>query len=54
MYSGFYASSRKSTKKCVMRKNDAHVKVFDGRKHFIRCIQKTGENNLDELQANNS
>ena len=30
-----------------MRKN-----VFDGRNHFIGCIQKTGENDLDKLRAN--
>ena len=34
-------------------KRRAHKNVIDGRKPFIRCIQKTGENNLHELQVNN-
>ena len=46
--------------KCAMKmkqrnkKNNAHKNVIDGGKHFIRCIQKTGENDFDELQVNNS
>ena len=40
--SGIYASSHKPKKKYAMKmkeqKNDAHIKTFDGRKHFIRCI----------------
>ena len=32
-----------------MRKN-----VIDGRKHFIGCLRKTGENDLDKLRVNDS
>ena len=28
--------------------------VIDGREYFIKCIQKTGENNFDKLWVNNS
>ena len=31
----------------------ARKNIIDGRKHFIRHIQKTGENNLHELWVNN-
>ena len=36
------------------KKRCTHKNVFDGRKHFIRCIRKTGEKNLDKLCVNNS
>ena len=32
-----------------MRKN-----VIDGRKHFIGCLRKTDENDLDKLRVNDS
>ena len=44
--SGVHASSRKPTKKCVMKMKETkkkqcmHKNVFDGRKHFIGHIQK--------------
>ena len=41
-------------KKCVMKinkKRHACKNVIDGRKPFIRSIQKTGENDLHELQV---
>ena len=34
------------------RKNDAHKNVIDGRKPFIKCTQRTGENNLNERRVN--
>ena len=46
-------------KKCVMktkqRKNDIHMhkNYFDGRKEFIRCIQKSSRIDYKELQVNN-
>ena len=39
----------KQRKKRRTRKN-----VFGGRKPFIRCMQRTGENDLDKLRVNNS
>ena len=36
------------------KKPCARKKVFGGRKSFIRRAQKTGENDLDELRANDS
>ena len=56
--SGVHASSRKLTIKCVMKmkknqeKNDACKNVIDGRKPFIRPIQKTDENDLHKLLVN--
>ena len=43
--------------KCAMkmkqrRKNDAHLKVIDGRKPFITPKQKTGKNDLHKLLGN--
>ena len=35
-------------------KQHAHKNVIDGRKHFIECLQKTGENDWDKLWVNNS
>ena len=41
--------TKKQRKKRRTRKN-----VFGGRKPFIRCTQRTGENNLNKLQVNDS
>ena len=41
----------KETKK---KKRRARKKVFGGRKPFIRRAQRTGENDLDKLRANDS
>ena len=30
------------------------INVIDRRKHFIRCIQKTGENDFNEIWINDS
>ena len=35
-------------------KNDACVSVIDGRKHFIRHLHKTGEDDWDKLRYNDS
>ena len=37
-------------------KNEEHVKMLlmEARKHFIGCLQKTGENDWDKLQVNDS
>ena len=57
--SGVHASSRKPTKKCVMKmkqrnkqtnketrkkKRRARKNVIDGGEHFIGCLRKTGGN----------
>ena len=58
--SGVYATSCKPTKKCAMKmketrkKRRAHKNDFDGRKPFIRRTQRTGENDLNKLQVNDS
>ena len=57
--SGVHASSRQPTKMCVMKMKETHKRrarknVIDGRRHFIGCIRKTGENNLDKLQSGHS
>ena len=58
--SGVHASSRMPMKKCAMKmketnkKNDARKNVFGGRKPFIRCTQRTGENDLNMLWVNDS
>ena len=44
----------KPTKKCASRKTTRVYNVIDGRKHFIRCIRKIGENNSHKLRVNNS
>ena len=58
-----HASSCKPTKKCAMKikqrnkqekKQHVHKNVIDGRKPFIGHIRKTGENDLDKLQVNDS
>ena len=36
------------------KKRRARKKVFGGRKPFIRRAQRTGENDLDKLRANDS
>ena len=41
-------------KLCMKMKLCTHKTVIDGRKHFIGHMQKTGENDLDKLQFNNS
>ena len=51
--------SHKPTKKCAMKmKKQTNKKRWhahkNGRKHFIRRIQKTGENDFGKLQVNNS
>ena len=43
--------TNKETKK---KKRRARKKVFGGRKPFIRRAQRTGENDLDKLRANDS
>ena len=35
-------------------KRHTHKNIIDGRKRFIGCIQKTGENDLDKLRVNDS
>ena len=57
--SGVHTSSRMPTKKCAMKmkqrkKRRACENVFGGRKPFIRCTQRTGENDLDKLRVNDS
>ena len=62
--SGDYASSHKPTKVCgenerkkqtnKEEKQRARKNVIDGRKPFIRCIRRTGENDLNELRVNDS
>ena len=60
--SGVHASSRMPTKKCAMKmkernkkkKRRARIKVFGGRKPFIRRRQRTGENDLHKLRVNDS
>ena len=59
--SGVHASSRMPTKKVAMKmketkkkKRRARKNVFGGRKPFIRCTQRTGENNLNKLRVNDS
>ena len=57
--SGVHASSRMPTKKCAMKvkqrkKRHTRKNVFGGRKPFIRCTQRTGENDLNKLRVNNS
>ena len=47
------------TKKCAMimkqrKKQRTHKNVFGRRKPFIRCTQRTGENNLNKLSVNDS
>ena len=36
------------------RKNDRHLKYFDGRKEFIRHVRKTHAMDIKRLQVNNS
>ena len=36
------------------RKNDRCLKRSDGRKEFIRCVQKTHVMDIKQLQVNNS
>ena len=45
--------TKKQTKK-EKKKRCARKKVFGGRKPFIRRAQRTGENDLDKLRANDS
>ena len=45
--------TKKQTKK-QRKKRRARKKVFGGRKPFIRRAQRTGENPLDKLRANDS
>ena len=66
--SGVHASSPMPTKKCAMKmketnkqrnketrkKRRARIKVFGGRKPFIRRRQRTGENDLHKLRVNDS
>ena len=59
--SGVHAGSHTPMKKCAMKmkqrnkeKRRACKSVFDGRKHFIGHIRKTGENDLNKLHLNNS
>ena len=55
-----HASSHKPIKKCEIKMKETKKKqhacknVFDGRKHFIGRIRKTGENDLDNFRVNNS
>ena len=53
-----HTSSHKPTKKYAMKiketKKKQQANVIDGRKPFIRHIQRTGENDLNELRVNNS
>ena len=46
----------KETNKQINKKKKprARKKVFGGRKPFIRRTQRTGENDLDKLRANDS
>ena len=54
--SGVHASSCMPTRKCSMKqeKNNARKNVFGGRKPFIRHTQRNGENDLHNLQVNDS
>ena len=55
---GVHASFHKPTKGVMKMKETKKKKqlacknVIDGRKQFIRSIQKTSENNFDELRVN--
>ena len=40
--------------KQTKKKGRARKNVIDGRKSFIRCTQRTGENNLNKLRVNDS
>ena len=40
-------------KEKTKKKQHSCKNVIDGRKHFIRCIQKTSENDFNKLQVNN-
>ena len=52
-----HVSSHKPTRKCVMKikekKNNKHLKYFDGRK-FIRRMRKTHVMDIKRLQVNDS
>ena len=59
-YSEVHASSCKPTKKCAMKKKQrtkkphVHKNFIEGRKPFIRCIQRTRENDFNKLRVNDS
>ena len=40
--------------KQTKKKRHARKNVIDGRKPFIRCTQRTGENDLNKLRVNDS
>ena len=59
--SSVYASSRKPTKKVCdenesrnKEKNDGCLKIFVGRKEFIRLVWKAHVMDIKQLQVNNS
>ena len=56
-----FQGSCKPTRKCVMKMKETNKKkpcmcknVIDGRKNFTGHLRKTGENDWDKLQVNDS
>ena len=48
------AMKMKETNKQRRKKRRARKNVIHGRKPFIRCTQRTGENDLNKLRVNDS
>ena len=45
---------KETSKQRNKKKQCACKNIIEGRKHFIGCLQKTGENNWDKLRDNDS
>ena len=52
IFQGSHKPTKKYAMKMKQRKKRTHKNVIDGRKPFIKPVQKTGENDLHNLRVN--